>query len=97
MKKAFTLLEVLVVVAIIGFVAALSASNFSFANSAAKRPPNAVLAEVLKLSRIAAQEHGEDMSLFFDPESCDFVLRKTFSGEVVLTPNSVELFEFKPV
>ena len=87
MKKAFTLLEILVVIAIIGFVAALSVGNFSFAYSGAKRPPKAVLAEVLKLSRIAAQEQGEDMSLFFEPENGDFVLRRTFSGEEVFRKN----------
>ena len=87
MKRAFTLLEILVVIAIISVVAALGVSNFSFAYSGAKRPPKAVLAEVLKLSRISAQEQGEDMSLFFETESGDFVLRKTFSGEIVFKKN----------
>ena len=83
MKRAFTLLEILVVIAIMAVVATLSVSDFSFAYSGAKRPPKAVLANTLKLARIAAAEEGEEVSLFFDHENCDFVLRKSFGGEEI--------------
>lgn len=87
MKRGFTLLEILVVIAIMAVIASLSVSDFSFAYSGAKRPPKAVLANVLKLARIAAAEEGEEVSLFFDPENCDFVLRKSFGGGEILRKN----------
>lgn len=92
-KGAFTLLELLVVIAIIAVVASLSVSDFSFAYSGARRPPQAVLANSLKLARISAMELGEDVSLFFDAENSDMVLRKTFSGEAVFRKNLFSLSE----
>ncbi len=90
-KGAFTLLELLVVIAIIAIIASLSVSDFSFAYAGSKRPPQAVLANTLKLARIAAIELGEDVSLFFDVENSDLVLRKTFSGEIVFKKNLFSL------
>lgn len=80
-------------IAIIAAMASLSVSDFSFAYSGAKRPPQAVLANALKLARISAMELGEDVSLFFDAENSDMVLRKTFSGETVFRKNLFSLSE----
>lgn len=90
-KGAFTLLELLVVIAIIAIIASLSVSDFSFAYSGSKRPPQAVLANTLKLARISAMELGEEVSLYFDSQSSDLVLRKTFSGETVFRKNLFSL------
>lgn len=92
-KGAFTLLELLVVIAMVAVIASLSVSDFSFAYSGAKRPPQAVLANSLKLARISAMELGEEVSLFFDAENSDMVLRKTFSGETVFRKNLFSLSE----
>lgn len=86
-------MEILVAIAIMAVIASLSVSDFSFAYSGAKRPPKAVLANVLKLARIAAMEEGEEVSLFFDSENCDFVLRKSFGGGEIFRKNIFSLSE----
>lgn len=87
MKKAFTLLEILVVIALMALVAGLAASNFSFVENASRRPPKAVLMEGIKLARVAAADAGEEVSMYFDPESRDIVLRASFDGRELARMN----------
>lgn len=87
MKKAFTLLEILVVIALMALVAGLAASNFSFVENASRRPPKAVLMEGIKLARVAAADAGEEVSMYFDPESRDIVLRTSFDGRELARMN----------
>lgn len=86
-RTAFTLLELLAVILIIGAISAVAVSNFSFLDGINKRPPKAVFLETLKLARLAALEEGEEISLYFDSETFDIIARRTYDGSEVFRRN----------
>lgn len=86
-KSAFTLLETLVVIAILGIVTVLSVSDFSFVKNVNRRPPLTNFLEAVKLARLEAIEGGEEVSLFYDAQNRDLVARKSFDGAELFRKN----------
>lgn len=85
------MLELLAVILIIGVLAALAVSDFSFLDRVKRRPPKAVFLESMKLARLAAMEQGEEISLYFEEKTYDMVARRTYDGSEVFRKNLYSL------
>lgn len=94
-RSAFTLLEVLVTIALIGIISAVAVSNFTFLDGIKRRPPKVIFLETLKLARLAALEEGEEISLYFEESTCDMVARRTYDGSEVFRKNLYSLEDEK--
>lgn len=87
MKKAFTLVELLIVIVLIGLIASLTLANVTILPTENNRTPKGVLTAALKEARIDAASRGADLSMFFDEKMRDIVLIDTFTGEEIWRKN----------
>lgn len=82
-KRAFTLLEVIVCIAIIAMLSGLVISDFKSYMGIGKRPPQVVMLESFKRAKLLAYERGEQIELSFDEESQCFIFRSFATKEEI--------------
>ena len=79
-RSAYTLLELIVVVALAGALLALGVVNFAVLPSDNMRTPQGFLSAALKRARIDSQSMGVGLSLYYNEENRDIVACVSESG-----------------
>ena len=87
LRRAFTLIEILGVLALLALVSSLAVLNFSVFDARGARPPAKELKSVIKRARLEAFYSGVETALYYDSTSGDFSIRRYETGDEIFNAN----------